>query len=129
VNWLTTPCKDLTYSCYEGRRAKSGPKRNLACWIYGQLYHARNDYMHGNAITDDRLVVKSSGRSLFMYTPSLYRLLLMGFLGIAQYGPFRPRTLGSAWYEGDSTRDFRFSNRQGTHEQALAAILKSAERI
>lgn len=130
VNWLTKACQELTCSCYVGRRSKAnGPKRNIACWIYGELYRARNDYMHGNAIEDDRLVIKSSGRSLFMYTQSLYRLLLTGFLGIANYGPFRPREAGSAWYEGDAARDFRLTNRQANHEQALAMILKPAERI
>jgi hypothetical protein len=85
--------------------------------------------MHGNAIEDDRLVVKSSGRSLFMYAQSLYRLLLTGFLGISHYGPFRPRESTSAWYEGDSARSFRLTNRQLNHEQALAMILKPADRI
>jgi hypothetical protein len=120
VNWLTDACKELTHSCYEGRRAKPGPKRNLACWVYGELYRARNDYMHGNAISDDRLVV-DSGRSLFMHTLPLYRLLLTGFLGIELCGPNKP---DASWYG----YDYQFKDRQGSHERALAMILKPYQR-
>jgi hypothetical protein len=42
VDWRTQACKDITYPCYEGRTRKAkGPLRNLACWIYGEINHAR----------------------------------------------------------------------------------------
>jgi hypothetical protein len=83
INWRTDACREWLYFRYEGRGKKAnGPKRNLACWIYGELCHARHDYLHGNPITNDRLIVKSTGRNLFAFTHSLYRLLLTGFLGI-----------------------------------------------
>src|SRR5229473_7045924 len=44
VDWRTQACKDNTYSCYEGRGKKKGQPRNLACWIYGEINHARIDY-------------------------------------------------------------------------------------
>jgi hypothetical protein len=127
VDWRTQACRQNTYACYEGRSKKTkGPSRNLACWIYGEINHARNDYLHGNSIGDDRLVVKSTGQNLFTYTPSLYRLLLGGFLGLNNYGPFKPRDLGSSPYDAAGMFEFRFNSKQGDYENALAHILKAA---
>jgi hypothetical protein len=60
-------------------RQKNAPFRSLPCYLYGEIYHARNDFLHGNPIGKNRLRVKSSGRSLFQYTPMLYRMAF-GFL-------------------------------------------------
>lgn len=54
----------------------------LPCWMYGELYKARNDFLHGNPITGERLIVRPSQRSLFLYTAPLYRLALTGFLDL-----------------------------------------------
>jgi hypothetical protein len=126
VDWRTEACTEKIYECYEGRgkRKPNAPKRNLACWLYGGLFHARNDYLHGNQLRDDRLVVKSSGKSMFMYTQSLYRLLLTGFLGLDYYGPFIPKEPGDTPYDRIGMMNFRFVNRQGDHERAIARLLK-----
>jgi hypothetical protein len=128
VDWRTEACKDDTYSCYEGRGKKKGPPRNLACWIYGEINHARIDYLHGNPLRPDRLIVQPSGKNLFDYVPSLYRLLLTAFLGINYYGPFKPREPGASPYEVGGMLEYRFYSRHGDYEQALANILKPRER-
>jgi hypothetical protein len=124
VDWRTESCKELVHDCYLGRRGKSR-RGNLACWIYGELNHARNDYLHGNELSEDRLVVKASGRNLFGFAPSLYRLLLTGYLGIDYYGPRRPlRPSESPYRDIQGMMNFRFENRQGDHERAIARILQ-----
>ena len=40
VEWRTQACKEIVYSCYEGRGTKAYPPRNLACWMYGEINHA-----------------------------------------------------------------------------------------
>jgi hypothetical protein len=129
VDWRTEACKQLIYEAYEGRRSRkpNAPPRNLACWLYGELFHARNDYLHGNELADDRLIVKSSGKSLFMYPQSLYRLALTGFLGMNFYGPFRPKEPGETPYDYAGLMNFRFINRQGDHERAIADVLKAKD--
>ncbi len=62
-------------------------RRNLACWIYGEIHHARNDFLHGNPIDPQRLLVKRSGRNLFLYAAPLYRMALTGFLQPPQAAP------------------------------------------
>ncbi|WP_027531010.1 hypothetical protein [Bradyrhizobium sp. WSM3983] len=119
VDWRMADCKDIVHDCYLGRSGRRR-KGNLPCWIYGEMYHARNDYLHGNALSDDRLVVKSSGRNLFQFAPTLYRLLLTGFLGIDFYGP----PTADKTTEVQRILNFRFENRQGDHERAISRVLK-----
>jgi hypothetical protein len=124
VDWRTEACKEISHECYLGR---SGKRRrgNLACWIYGEMNHARNDYLHGNDLSDGRLVAKPSGRNLFEFAPSLYRLLLTGYLGIDFYGPRRPLAPSQSPYTDiQGILNFRFENRQGDHERAIARILQ-----
>lgn len=130
VDWRTEACKQVIHEAYEGRgpRKPTAPLRNLACWLYGELFHARNDYLHGNEVADDRLVVKSTGKSLFMYTQSLYRLALTGFLGMDFYGPFIPKEPGETPYDYAGLMNFRFFNRQGDHEKAIANVLKLRDK-
>jgi hypothetical protein len=59
-----------------------------------------------------------------MFTQSLYRLLLTGFLGIDYYGPFKPREPSGNIYDTAGVLKFRFENRQGDHERAIAKILQ-----
>jgi len=124
VDWRNDKCKERTHSCYEGRSKKPGPLRTLACWIYGEINHARIDYLHGNALRDDRLIVKQSGQHLFNYAPPLYRLLLTAFLGLNHYGPFRPREPGASPYDIPGMLAYRFNTKQRDYESGLAHILK-----
>lgn len=50
-------------------------QRNLSCWLYGELYHARCDFLHGNPVRKDRLNFKGE-IGPFWVTPCLYRLVL-----------------------------------------------------
>jgi hypothetical protein len=120
VDWRMEDCKELVHDCYLGRSGKTR-RGNLACWIYGEMNHARNDYLHGNELSEDRLIIKASGRNLFQFASSLYRLLLTGYLGIDFYGPRRP---ADATTEVQRILNFRFENRQADHERAISRILK-----
>jgi hypothetical protein len=118
VDWRMEDCKDIVHDCYLGR---SGKKRrgSLACWIYGEMNHARNDYLHGNELSEDRLTIKSSGRNLFGFAAPLYRLLLTGYLGIDFYGP----SAAGKTAEVQRILNFRFENHQGDYERAISRIL------
>ena len=65
------------------RGKPSWPRRPLSCWLYGELYQARNDFLHGNPLRGKPLYPKDSKVSLFWLAPSLYRLALTGFLQIS----------------------------------------------
>ncbi|MGO9254766.1 MAG: hypothetical protein ACLQU1_00460 [Bryobacteraceae bacterium] len=55
-------------------------RRVLPCWLYGKLYQARCDFLHGNPVRKDRLNFTGAEASLFWIAPCLYRLAVTGFL-------------------------------------------------
>jgi hypothetical protein len=61
--------------------------RNTACWLYGELCHARNDFLHGNPVEMDRLIIDKTGRNLFDFAAPLYRMALAAFLSLAWSKP------------------------------------------
>jgi hypothetical protein len=79
VQWQTRECSAATHPAYNPNRPPQ--MRNLACWIYGELYRARNDFAHGNPVDANRLRLPS-GRYLHYYAAILYRLALTGFLNL-----------------------------------------------
>jgi hypothetical protein len=99
----------------------------LPCWIYGELYKARNDFLHGNRISAERLTVRPSQRSLFVYTAPLYRLALTGFLNLRfdRPVPSSDDTAAFATYINDRM-DYR--SYQGNIEAATSTILYTEEQ-
>jgi hypothetical protein len=113
---------------YEAHGFKSTQTKDiLPCWIYGELYKAGNDFLHGNRITAERLTVRPSNRSLYIYAAPLYRLALTGFLNLRfdRPTPSQDDTAAFAAYINDRM-DFRFP--QSTIEAAASTILYTEEQ-
>jgi len=112
---------------YEAHGFKERPvKETLPCWIYGELYKARNDFLHGNPVTQDRLTVRPTDRSLFIYAAPLYRLGLTGFLDLHFKRPIPSKDDTAAFAAFISDRmDFRFN--QGNIESGISTILYTEE--
>jgi hypothetical protein len=66
-------------------------RRSLGAWIYGELYQARNDFLHGNPVSARRLIIRRSGRNLFQYAAPLYRMALASFLNLWWLKPIPSR--------------------------------------
>jgi hypothetical protein len=98
----------------------SKTKRALPCWIYGEIHHARNDFLHGNPIDRKHLIVKRSQRNLFNYAAPLYRMALTGFLPIPEPASRDPTTF--------SRERFDFIVNQHEIEEALSTILISSKK-
>jgi hypothetical protein len=90
VDWRHTELTDVVHVSYDGKN-KTAPN-TLPCWIYGELFQARNDFMHGRPVALDRLVVSSSGQNLYNFAAPLYRACLTAFLGLKKYGPYGQST-------------------------------------
>jgi hypothetical protein len=100
---------------------KSKTRRNLGCWIYGEIYRVRNDFLHGNQVTPQSLVVKRSNRNLFGYAPLLYRIALTGFLNLPE-----PKSIaGVEW----SRERYDLIANQGDIEQALLTVLVTEAQL
>lgn len=79
VEWISPKSGAKRYRTYP-RKANSA-RRTAACWLYGELHRARNDFLHGNKVTPARLRVRD-GINLFQLAAPLYRLALAGFLSL-----------------------------------------------
>ncbi len=117
VAWESSRSRLRRYKAYEAGK-KNRPRRPLACWIYGEIYRARNDFLHGNPVSQKRLIVKQSNRSLFQYAAPLYRLALTGFLPLSWSEPIPPMGDGTELGKYVAER-IEFTAYQKTIEKAL----------
>jgi hypothetical protein len=97
------------------RPHNSKHRRNLGCWIYGEVYRVRNAFLHGNHVDAKSLIVKRSQRNLFGYAPMLYRIALTGFLNVPKPADFK----GTEW----SRERYDAIANQGDIEEALLTVL------
>jgi hypothetical protein len=85
VSWNLFECRDSIYDPYGNKVGQQ--KRTLPVWLYGELNRARNDFLHGNKITDHRLIVAPGKRALNLYTAPLFKLALTGYLDLRMDRP------------------------------------------
>jgi hypothetical protein len=121
VDWQLSACAEEKYDPPAPMDRKK--RRNLACWAYSLINKARNDYLHGNPVNENNLLVKDSKRPLLDYAPVLYRLALTGFLGL-EFTEEAPDAEDAATCEAYEERKFQFQKYQQDMEAALATILK-----
>jgi hypothetical protein len=114
--WHLTKCKE---EIYESEGHKPGKAlRNLPCWIYGKIHKARNDFVHGNMVSTETLLIPGSERFLLPYAPVLYRMALTARLDLKWTEPVPDHTDKEAF-----ERYFDFRHFQGEMETALATAL------
>ena len=122
VSYLDGNVGRFSYAANNGGR-KPVPRRPLPCWLYGELYRARNKFLHGNPIGSNVLKPKKIKVSLFWLAPSLYRLALSGALGLK----FRRKISKSAsaeWLGGYASAQMTFDDPQALAERALLRAIK-----
>jgi hypothetical protein len=84
VNWLAQRLKALDRKV---NYRKGTIQTNFAGFIYGQLYKARNDFLHGNPVTPETLRLEKSRKQVQWFAASLFRLALAAFLDIRLLEP------------------------------------------
>jgi hypothetical protein len=84
VSHITPKAARQAHIAYMGRTQKPSARRVFSCWLYGRLYQARCDFLHGNPLRKESRILKRGKAKidLFWIAPSLYRLALAGFLGL-----------------------------------------------
>jgi hypothetical protein len=119
VKWTNKDCMSPTHPAYSA--GKAAQDRILACWIYGELFHARNDFAHGNPVDANRLRLQS-GRYLHYYAAPLYRMALTGFLNL-RYEKHQDKEIDTAFPNPVDLWD-----PQTDIERALATIHRPPKR-
>lgn len=69
---------------------KRQTRGNLPRFVYGQLYEARNAFLHGNSVSHAVLRPRNSKSLLFHLAPPLFRLALTSVLQIRRTDPIPP---------------------------------------
>jgi hypothetical protein len=100
IRWHSISCREARHPCMAPAHARK--PRILACAIYSRMNTARNDYLHGNKVSDVQLVIMPSRRFLLDYAPVLYRMALTAFLDLwmspgTAYPAARIIGLSGAW--------------------------------
>jgi hypothetical protein len=119
--WNLSECKEKKYRPY----GKDQTLRSLPVWIYGEINSARNDYLHGNSITRNRLIVAPAKRPLSLYSAPLYRMALAAFLDIKHEA--KPKRSGMSDYDAIWESEFEFGRYQGDIEIALSTMMFTEE--
>jgi hypothetical protein len=112
VAYLDPKVSARRYAAY-----RSKPRRPLPCWLYGKMYLARCDFLHGEPLGVKPLSVGGSKVSLFWIAPCLYRLALTAFLGLSFKRPI-PKTNPTKLGEYIASK-MGFERFQKTIERAL----------
>jgi hypothetical protein len=124
-NWTVSRCGHRRYAAYVTRKMDAR-RRVIACWVYGMLHHARNDFLHGNALPSNRLSVGRYNRNLFYYAAPLYRIALSCFLPLVYQGSKSPpTTIEENLEEKSRLRDFLLP--EMLTESALLTIFQRNE--
>lgn len=118
AEWRTPELRDRRYVI----RNRHGPLKaggrvrrfNYIQKLVGELYRARNDFLHGNRVTPSSLFPDGDGNrpNLFQLAPLVYRTAVLAFLG----------DLGNVSFSGESMDRWVA---QQTLEQALTAARRA----
>lgn len=123
TEWRNSWCIEKRYIPYPHKRNTS--RSNLPCWIYGQLNGYRNDFLHGNRVTDDHLVTKRSRRAIQSYASVLYRMALASYTGL-KWKEKLPKNASSSQRANYEEQQFEFDAHQRDAEAALGSICYTA---
>jgi hypothetical protein len=115
VDWIVSDLASPNYDV-----GKKTSKKNLACWICSALYQLRNDFLHGNAVSGDKLL-SNTKKPMTHYAACVYRLALTSFLPVA-FPKIAPDNDSEAIGKYISER-MRFLKYQRTIEEALRTAI------
>ena len=115
IPWIDKTCGYRRFPIRRGRRRE---QRDLTCWLYNHIYSCRNDFLHGNPVARENLLLPLSGRRLTSHAATLYRLALSSFLDLA-WQETLPEVEDVQAFAASITRALEFREPQSKCEQAL----------
>lgn len=105
-------------------RLRQCTRGNLPRFVYGQLYEARNAFLHGNEVSHAILRPRNSRSLLFHLAPPLYRLALTSVLQIRRTDPIPPMSDAKAFGKYISD-DLDYYEGQQIVERAISRARRS----
>jgi hypothetical protein len=126
TTWHSIACREARHPCMAPAHARK--PRILPCAIYSRLNTARNDYLHGNKVSDFQLVIMPSRRFLLDYAPVLYRMALAAFLDL-RVTEKEPECSNEKAYVDWRTGDLVMRNTNGMRNQPWARLISRFSNI
>lgn len=123
IRWRSESLREAIHPAYRGRSARQN--RTLACWIYGEMYRARNAFLHGEDVGDDRLLFPA-GRFMVEFAAPLYRMALAQHLGLFSDQQFAEGATMEEMF-AEIERHQRFEQPQRQIENALRLSIEPPE--
>ena len=114
IEWKYRRSALKRYKAYPKKHA--GPRRTAACWLYGEIHQARNDFIHGNEVKPARLRIGK--HNLFQLAAPLYRLALTAFLPLGLSRTV-PSIADPNAFAAEFLRQSRYEAYQATSEKAI----------
>lgn len=116
LEWNYSRSATNRYKAYP--KKPNSPRRTAACWLYGEIHKARNDFLHGNDVTPARLRIGNGEHNLFHLAAPLYRLALTAFLPLTSSRPV-PSVSDTEAFAAEIVRRLSFEHYQGVAEKAI----------
>jgi hypothetical protein len=102
-------------------------KGSIASWLYRQMYHARNAFLHGNPVSLSDLLLAPGGRGMLNFCAPLFRAALTSFLDI-RWSEKSPSTSDTDIIADYINRHSTFMLHQHLPERALQACRSKREK-
>ena len=80
IRWQLERNNSRKFKCFLNGPMKKADRKALPCWLYCKLNKTRNDYLHGNPLSKNHIVLSSAKRNLADFAAPLYRMALTAFL-------------------------------------------------
>ncbi len=125
ATWFQPELATSTYEPNGFEKIRPRRQRTLPVWLYGELHRIRNDFLHGNPITDARMIVAPAKRPLHLYAPLLYRMALSAFLNIQNKNT--ELRMSGAVTENDVAQTVSLRSRQRAIELGISTALYTSE--
>ena len=123
--WLLEPSAAREYQTGDG---KNPTRRTLSSWLYQLLNNHRNDFLHGEPIEPDGLILPKPRRPILDYAAPLYRIALTAFLPLRRPGPLPPLDDAEAFGEAVARRMDEEAHQRIVEEALLTAVRPARSR-
>ncbi|MBN9529794.1 MAG: hypothetical protein J0H82_26540 [Alphaproteobacteria bacterium] len=113
---------------YQTGDRKNPAQRTLSSWLYQLLNNHRNDFLHGEPIEPDGLILPEPRRPILDYAAPLYRIALTGFLPLQRPGPVPPLDDAEAFGAAVARHRVEEAHQRIVEEALLTAVRPARAR-
>jgi hypothetical protein len=120
VPWSTRKLLARDRVAFVDKKKKAPIRTNLAGDVYAHLNSVRNDFLHGNPVTDETLRLQKCQKNALLFAAPLFRLALTAILDL-RFSEALPDGADDQERERHAKRNIAFAKHQFLAEDAILA--------